>query len=235
MIKGLYHSSRTLEVQSKSIESVANNLANVNTTGYKRQLPFSEVLSESGEVKIKQYTDFGQAQLVSTNNPFDLAILGEGYFALKTENGTEYTRNGKFKISSEGYLVNEQGYNVLGASGEINIQEFSTQDNQDVKISSTGEIKIGKDVVDSIMIVKIEDEQNTARQTGLNLTADSSNVSLLDTNKFEIHQGYLEESNVNPIFEMESMMRMNHDFESAQKMMRYLDQSLGHANEIGKV
>ncbi|MFO7445039.1 MAG: flagellar hook-basal body protein [Ignavibacteriaceae bacterium] len=235
MIKGIYLSSRTLEVKSKNIDTVASNIANINTTGYKRQLPFSEVLMTNGQVNVKQYTDFRQGELVATNSPLDAAIEGDGYFTLKTEDGTQYTRNGKFKISNEGFLINEQGFKVLGHGGEINIFEFTTQDQQDIKIKSNGEIKVGETVVDSLLVVRIEDEQNTARLSGLNFAANEVNVSVLNDENYKVHQGYIEGSNVNPVVEMESMIRLNNEYESAAKMMKYLDQSLSQANQIGKL
>ncbi|SRR5690606_10673008 len=233
MIEGLYYGSRSLDTRSKNIESVAGNLANINTTGYKRQLPFSEVLLNTGEVLIKQYTDFSQGELVSTGNQLDAAISGEGYFVLRSDEGEEYTRSGKFKISSEGYIVNDQGFKVIGKSGEINIQDYLVQGKSQIQINSSGEIKIDDAVIDSLKIVKLNSVENMLRTSGLNFLCDD--VTELNENEFEIHQGYLEESNVNPVIEMESMIMMNNEFESAHKVMKYLDQSLGQANEIGKV
>ena len=124
---------------------------------------------------------------------------------------------------------------MLGQAGEINIFEYMNQEDQDLKINSKGEIRIGNNLVDTIKVVKIEDPQNTLRLSGLNFAADENNVSDMEEGEFEVHQGYIEESNVNPVIEMESMIRMNTGYESAHKMMKYLDESLARANDIGKV
>lgn len=235
MIKGIYQSSRKLEVQAQNFESVANNIANLNTIGYKSQLPFSEVLSKEGEVKVKQYSNFTQGELIRTDNRFDLGIAGKGFFVVNTENGAEYTRNGKMTVNNEGYLVNEQGYKVMGLQGEINIFDIAGQGIRDFTVNKDGEIKVNNELVDTLMIVDLQDEQSSLRLSGLNFTADAGNLKQLQPEDYQINQGYLEESNVNPVLEMEQMIKLSNDYESAQKMMKYLDQSLGQANEIGKV
>jgi flagellar basal-body rod protein FlgG len=235
MIKGIYLSSRKLEVQAQNFESVANNIANLNTSGYKRQLPFSEVLSKEGEVKVKQFSNFSQGELVQTDNPFDLAISGEGFFVINTDQGAEYTRNGKFSVTNEGFLVNEQGYKVMGQQGEINVFDIAGQGAKDITVNKNGEIKVNDELVDSLMIVKLQDEQSSIRLSGLNFTAADANITQVLPENYQIYQGYLEESNVNPVVEMEQMIKLSNDYESAQKMMKYLDQSLGQANEIGKI
>jgi flagellar basal-body rod protein FlgF len=234
MIKGIYLSARKLESQSKNFEAVANNLANLNTNGYKGQLPFSQVLSKEGETKIKQYSNFTQGELVATNNPYDLAISGDGFFVVNNDQGYEYTRNGKFNVNEEGFLVNDQGNKVMGQRGEINVFNISANGVKDVSINKSGEVKVGDEVIDTLKIVKIEDEQSSLRLSGSNFTTSEMNVTQVEPGQYQVNQGYLEESNVNPVAEMESMIKLSNDYESAQKMMRYLDQSLGHANEIGK-
>lgn len=235
MIKGIYLSSRKLEVQAQNFESVANNIANLNTVGYKSQLPFAEVLSKEGEVKVKQFSNFNQGELIRTDNRFDLGISGKGFFVVNTENGAEYTRNGKLSVNNEGFLVNEQGYKVMGQQGEINIFDIAGQGVKDFVVNKNGEIKVNNELVDTLMIVDLQDEQSSLRLSGLNFASDGANLKQLQPEEYQINQGYLEESNVNPILEMEQMIKLNNDYESAQKMMKYLDQSLGQANEIGKV
>ncbi|MCK9210183.1 MAG: flagellar hook-basal body complex protein, partial [Ignavibacteriaceae bacterium] len=99
MIDGIYNVARSLNSKVKSIDVLANNLANINSTGFKKQIPFQEYLDKNGKIEVKQSTDYGQGEVILSANPLDLAISGEGYFLVKTENGTELTRNGKFHIS----------------------------------------------------------------------------------------------------------------------------------------
>lgn len=234
MIKGIYYTGRSLETRVKNIDTIANNIANLNTVGFKRQVPFIEVLNSSGSVSIKQITDFTQGEIILTSNPLDAAISGDGYFTLQAENGIELTRNGKFKLNSEGFLVNEQGYKVLGQNGEINISDFQLNDQQKITISKEGILKIGENEIDTLQISKIAAGSNPTRTSGLNFLGDGD-ITKADKKDYEIAQGYLEESNVNPVIEMEAMIQKNTDYESAYKVMKFLDESLKNANEIGKV
>ncbi|MEI7812261.1 MAG: flagellar hook basal-body protein [Ignavibacteria bacterium] len=235
MIKGIYYISRTLESKFKNIEIVSNNLANISTTGFKRELPFAELVARYSNQSIKQLTDYSQGNLLQTSNQLDLAINGKGFFAVQGKNGTEYTRNGRFKISEEGYLVNEQGNKVLGKKGEINLREFSSDQLQLLGISKKGEIKVGTSVVDELQISTVHDPSMLERKGGLNFDSTEESFHDANTEEFEIQQGWLEESNSNAITEMHSMIDINKDYETGQKMMNSLDTSLEKANEIGRV
>jgi len=104
MIKGIYTAARSLDHRIKNLDVIANNLANLNTTGYKREIPFTEVINSLGDTVIKKVMSQQQGELIQTSNPLDLGISGQGFFALRSQDGTvELTRNGRFKISDDGY------------------------------------------------------------------------------------------------------------------------------------
>lgn len=233
MIKGIFLTGNSLESKFKSIDVVANNIANINTIGFKRQVPFSEILKENGGRQIKQVTDFSQGEVTRTANPLDLAISGDGFFTLKTDDGVQLTRNGKFKLDDDGFLINEQGYKVLGKKGEINIFEFQLDKDSQITVSQDGLIKVGETEIDSLLISKRDKDTTLDRAEGLNFY-NEENVDA-DPTSYKISQGYLEESNVNPIIEMEQMIQKNKEYETAYKVMGSLDQSLKNAIEIGKV
>ena len=243
MIKGMYLAGRSLDNRMKGIQVVANNLANLNTTGYKRELQFSEVLSAANQVtkqkdqnvRIRQITDFAQGDLALTSNPLDVAISGKGFFLVKTGQGVEFTRNGRFKISDDGYLINQSGAKVQGRNGDINIGEVLEEKHDSITISKNGEIRVGDKLVDAIMVAQPERPQDSVRTNGLNFVAEEEELKPADENDFSVEQGYLEDSNINPIIEMETMITMNKDYESSKKMVTAFDLSLGQANEIGKV
>ncbi|NWF88859.1 MAG: flagellar hook basal-body protein [Ignavibacteriaceae bacterium] len=235
MIKGIFQSARGMQSANKNMEIIANNLANLNTIGFKREGTFSEILSSVSEPKIKSSVDLYQGEVFKTSNPLDLAISGEGEFVLKTENGYEYSRNGKFKISDDGFLVNETGHKVMGKKGEINLSDYILEDQNSILITRQGEIKLGESSIDEIMIVKISPEEYDKRKLGLNFNPTESVETILDSNEYQILQGYLEESNVNPIQEMENMITISKDYETSYKMVTYLDHSLEKSNEIGRV
>ncbi|MHB8852340.1 MAG: flagellar basal-body rod protein FlgF [Ignavibacteriaceae bacterium] len=234
MIKGIYTAARGLDARMKNLEVIANNLANLNTTGFKKEMPFSEVMNQYGQTQIQQVTDFRQGDLAQTNNPTDVAISGKGFFVVQTENGQELTRNGSFKISDNGYLVDQQGNKVMGQNGAIKIDMLSFEKQKSFTISNNGEVKFGNNVIDSLMIAKMNDQQDSARDSGTNFSAVGG-FQVANQNDFQIKQGYLEESNVNPIKELENMIQVNNEYQSASKMITFLDKSLDEANQIGKV
>jgi len=233
MIKGIYYTGRSLENKIRNIDVIANNIANINTVGFKRQVPFIEVLNSSGTSTIKQTTDHTQGEIVQTSNPLDVAIKGDGYFTIQTNEGPQLTRSGKFSLDSDGFLINEQGNKVLGKNGEINISQNIINDNGKLSISKNGTISIGENEIDTLLIQKKNNAEENDRTSGLNFQP-GNNSTLADESEYNVSQGYLEGSNVNPVIEMESMIQKNKDYETAYKIMNFLDKSLQNANEIGK-
>ena len=235
MVKGIYTAARGLNSRMKNLEIVANNLANLNTTGFKREVPFSEVMNQYGKVDIQKATDYQQGDLMQTSNPLDVAISGNGFFVVQTENGAELTRNGQFKISDDGYIVTRNGNKVLGRNGAINVNDLLLDKDKVLTITQKGDIKYGDNLIDSLLIAKMNDPQSSERTTGVNFNADNNGFQIADPDSYVIKQGYLEESNINPIKEMEAMIQLNSEYDSSSKVINYLDQSLDEANQIGKV
>lgn len=234
MIQGLYDAGNNLYAQTKSLELVANNLANISTTGYKREVPFSEYITRLSNQPMDQFTDFTEGTLTETKSPLDLAVTGNAFFVVETSRGRELTRNGKFKISDDGYLVNGEGDKVLGTGGEINLSEALTNKNSQIKISKEGEVSIGDRKIGSLLIEKINGQADLQRSPDQNFLAPE-NESRADAGNFEVHQGYLEDSNVNPILEMQAMISINKNFEATQKIIKSLDDTMSRTKEIGKV
>jgi flagellar basal-body rod protein FlgF len=235
MIKGIFLAGRSMDSKFKSIEVIGNNLANVNTTGFKKATPFTEVISQYNKVEIKQATNYSQGNLVATGNPLDLSVDGDAYFAVQGNDGMDFTRSGKFSVSDDGFLINDQGDRVLGKGGPININSYLLDKNQVVNISKSGDIKVGDTYVDKLLMVKLDPADKFTRKDGTNFSSVDGRYLLADDSEYQISQGYLEESNVNPIEEMTNMIKVHNEYDSASKMVNFLDQSLSEANEIGKV
>lgn len=235
MIKGIYTAARGLEYRLKNIETVANNLANINSTGYKKEGDFQQIINAAGKTETRQVTDFSNGNFVESGNPLDLAIKGEGFFEVQTDNGVELSRNGRFTISENGFLVDANGDKVLGARGEINLSSYMLNKDQKVEISRTGEIRIGDEIVDNIKIATVEDPQSLQKTGGGNFFDPNQEYIPAPEDKFELLSGYVEESNVNPIYEMQKMIEINKDYEAAQKIINTIDASLAKLSEIGKV
>lgn len=233
MIKGIYQSARTLLAAQKNIERIATNLANVNTVGFKREGLFTEILKSTGDAEVRSSIDTSQGNLVQTLNPLDLALSGEGMFTFKTDNGYEFSRKGVFKISDDGFLEDEKGNKVLGKNGEINLSDYQNGNTTNIKINSKGEITVNNNYVDDLLIVKIDDYER--RERGLNFNSIQDIKDFAQESEYEVKQGYLEESNVNPMTELENMIKVSKDYETAYKMVNYLDSSLEKTNDIGKI
>ncbi len=224
------------------MNSIANNLANVNTTGYKRDLlsfkdtfamyahdqimePVFNVRSESlfpepqhlARPRIAQaHTDFSQGSLKVTGAPFDVAISGDGFFKVQTPMGEVYTRNGHFRQTAEGTLITEQGYPVLGDGGEITLPAGVSNFN----IAEDGRIFADGNLVGQISLVGIEDPL-TLEKMGHNMyrARNGSEAVEVETNAF-MAQGFLETANVDPVYEMVNMIEAQRQFEAYSKVMQ---------------
>jgi len=235
MIKGIYDAARSMISRQKNIEITANNLANINTTGFKRSIPFSEVMSREDGLQEVQITDFSEGAFTETGNPLDLAVSEKSFFMLETEKGIEFTNNGKFKIAEDGFLINGDGYYVITEKGRVNVMESVTDADRNLKINKNGEIQIGDNVVDKLLIAKIEDQTKMSRSGKQKFSVPDGGYSIAAKGSYEVFQGYLEESNVNPIIEMQSLITINKDYEAAQKMVSSLDNIMGKAREVGRL
>jgi flagellar basal-body rod protein FlgG len=237
MDRGLYEVARGMQIRMKNMDMVANNLANVNTTGYKREVPFADYLSRMENQPVKQLSDLSDGSLVKTDDPLNLALSGNAYFMVQTEKGIELTRNGNFKITDDGNLVTNDGYKVLTYGGSVNLFEarMNRDDIHDLKIADNGEIYVNGNVIDKLMIARIDNQRFFERDAGGRFVREDQSYVLANEDEYKIHQGYLEESNVNALAEMQQMIKINRDFESAQKAIRSLDTMLSQAKEIGKI
>jgi len=235
MIEGLVNASTSMNEKIRNIEIIANNLANLNTTGFKREIPFAEYLERAENNNIKNITDFSEGEFIETDNPLDLAISGNAFFAVETDRGIEITKNGQFSKDGNGYLVTKDGNRVLGEKGYINLDDSLVSENGDLTITEDGEIKTGKFLLDNLKIVNVEDPKLLTRSENETFSYPEEDYRIADKNEFSIHQGYVEGSNTNPIIEMETMIQLQKDFEASQKMISSLDSMLSGTNEIGKV
>ncbi|MFA3783865.1 flagellar hook-basal body protein [Melioribacteraceae bacterium 4301-Me] len=236
MVKGIYAAARTLEKNNKLINIIANNLANMNSIGFKKDSTFSHIIDSYNIPQLSEYTDYTQGELEQTSNPLDLALKGKVFFALQDDNGEIYfTRNGKFTISENGYIVNGDGLKLLGKNGPINTNDNFFNNNEKIQINKNGNIKIGDIDVDSLLVVKFENDDQLTKVGADNYKITYGSYLIAEDSDFEVQQGYLENSNVNAIEEMENMIKVSKDFESAQKVMNYIDNIMEKATEIGKV
>lgn len=229
------------------MEVVTNNLANINTRGFKRDMIFVNELNKNLEsmqqpgleTKIhvpssETVIDFSQGPMEGTGRPLDLAITGAAVLAVETPQGEAYTRDGRLTLSPEGILINMDGFPILGEGGPIQL-DLQQSSESEIVIGEAGDILIDGNVVDRLKVLAIEDPKNF-KKIGGNLFQLDEPGELNPAVNFAIKQGFLEESNVDPIAEMVAMIEISHFFESAEKMIRAQDRLLDKSvNEIGRV
>jgi len=235
MIKGIFQAGKNLQIGEKQIGTISNNLANMGTSGYKKAMPFYHILMEEGTMTTKQITDFAAGEQLFTGNPLDIAIKGNAYFTIETEDGERLTRDGKFSLSQEGFLINGREDKVLGEGGVINLKDVMTDKDNKITITNDGLVMVGNKMVDKLMIMKGSEDSQLIKDSEVYFKSGDGGFSQVSAGEYEVSQGFLEGSNVSPIEEMQSMISLSKGYESAKNILTYLDESLEKANQIGKV
>ncbi|MBO9587655.1 flagellar basal-body rod protein FlgF [Devosia sp.] len=212
--------SRQMALQ-RHMDMVANNIANVNTTGFKaEQLLFEEYKMPvaahgdfSGDDRTLSYVqdwatiqDFSDGAMVQTDAPLDLAISGEGFFTVQTAAGERYTRGGAFQINNEGTLVDLSGNPVMGDGGQI---QFGPEET-DIRIGADGSISSSAGAKGRLRIVEFEEVQALTRE-GNNLMFGGTPIPATNS---RVLQGFTEKSNVSGVAEMAEMIRVTRAYES---------------------
>ena len=244
MIERLRVQMQAMQMLSKSQEVTADNLANINTPGFKGSKVFYRMFQEqvNGKSETKtvpmQQVDMKQGVLEPTGNTFDFGIKGKGFFVVKGEGNTHLSRDGRFSMNPDGYLVNSQGDKVMGQSGSIHIPEYmkATGQGEEAKleVASDGTIRLNNEIYDKLNIVKVNDPANLERRGSNYFRAPEE--ALRPDSSSTVMQGYYEKGNVNPLNEMVDMMRTTKMFESQQRAITTSNEMLGQVTKkLGRV
>jgi flagellar basal-body rod protein FlgG len=245
MYKGIYIAMTGAVLRSQELDSVANNLANVNTTGYKktsfssRLYPLLEGISQKRQEAVypdaRAMTYFGaynidtsEGSIKTTGNPLDLAVKGEGFFAVESKGKTYYTRNGSFSMDKEGFLVTGSGQRVLDTANKPIRIVGENINIANINIAPDGNIYVNGNVLSKIKLVNLNNIQHVGDSLFSGNEAGAS--------KGEILQGSIEMSNVNPVQEMVGIISALRQYETAQKVIKsFEDLSQRTVSEIAKV
>jgi len=256
MIRGLYTSATGMMAQYQKMDTITNNLANVNTTGYKKDEVITSSFQEELTKRINDisnyplkskaknigkmslgvqvdeiFTNFTQGSLKETQDSFDLALEGPGFFTIRVQEGNEsverYTRDGSFELDDQNRMITTEGYIVMGQEGEIIVPDG------DMMINEAGEIFVEGEYIDQLQLISFEDP-SVLRKIGDNLLSAENASFKPFTGK--VVQGFLESANVNPVREMVDMITSLRVYEASQKALQTQDQTLEKIiNEVGKV
>ncbi|MCM1257560.1 MAG: flagellar basal-body rod protein FlgF [Roseburia sp.] len=265
MVKGLYTAYTGMVEEQRRMDVMTNNLANASTTGYKKEGTVNQAFEDQLAIRIKDssevlyrkrlgivnlgdkvgetYRDFSQGSFNVTDNPLDLALDGQGFFAIEFTNkqgqtSVKYTRDGAFTMDREGYLRTKDGDYLLNANGARNgaggqANRVRIDPNQDVRIEPNGIIYQNDAQVGQIGLVDFQD-YNYLHKYGENLF-DLVNGGTAIASDARIEQGCLEMSNVNIVSEMVEMITITRAYEANQKIIQTVDGTIDKAvNDVGK-
>jgi len=229
MDNSLMIAMQTQRVLQRRMDVAANNLANASTTGFKADsLPAemdvrkpARALDAPHDIRFVRdvglMRDLSQGTIRSTGNPLDVAIQGEGFFAVQGPSGTLYTRDGAFQLGGDGSLVTAEGYRVLGAGGGPLV--FDPQGEQP-SIAADGTIRVGETALGQIGVFSFGDPE-ALRKVGDNLYEPNGQATGPFTG--EVVQGALEGSNVRPVIELTRLLEISRAYESATRFVRQGD------------
>jgi len=247
-MKEIYVSLSGAVAQERNLAIISNNLANTNTVGFKKDLSIFEAfppdidpsliqgsipssirilppdlcgLNENSYTHIlKTATDFSNGILRETKNPFDLAIDGEGFFAVRTSDGIHYTRKGNFVLNKNGEIVTQNGNPVLDASDSpIRVE------GKNFRVSSNGEIWVDEAKVGEIKIVKFDNPSLLEKVGNTEFKPTRTDIKISDaTDNATVRQGMLEYSNVSPLSETVEMINTQYAFNAYQKLIKASDE-----------
>jgi len=229
MIKGLYTGATGMVGKDDYQGVIARNLANINTVGYKKNIAFQSFLAgagnkggdgasqakKSGSVAVS--TDFSQGALEYTGNNLDIALKGEGFFAVRTPAGNVYTRKGQFMLSSDLRIVSPEGWSL----SDIQIPKNA----KNITIKGNGSISVDGKELGKISVVTIPDTKKLESIGGCAYILPKG-AEAEEATEFEVAQGYVEKSNVNAIDEMVNMIANMRGFEVGNKSTDAVDESV---------
>ncbi len=227
-------------ILERKLDVASHNMANMKTAGYKKQeITFEEYLLKQADDTMrtakgeKVWGDFSQGTIHKSDNPLDFAIEGEGYFVVQTPRGNLYTRAGNFSLNENYQLVTQQGYPVLADGAPVELQDTT---GKDIWLTQDGYFFVDERQGARLDIVTFQNQQGLKR-LGENLfeqTGDSGPAQPADQRR--VAQGYIEESNVNPVKSMINLIDLYRGYEAQQKTLQAVDQINDKAiNQTGRV
>lgn len=278
MLRGIYTGASGMLAQDARMDAIANNLANVDKTAYKKDIAIFKAfpdmimrrINESGlgitpagsydtmpyvgklgtGVELNEvFTDFEQGSLQRTENSFDLALEGRGFFTVMTERGERYSRDGSFTINQDGVLMTHNGNPVMGENGIIRVHHNNFIVNEQGEVVVNGDLSADpRDVVsmasnnwsnpiviDKLKIVDFENIREIKKEGDSMYRETEFSGPPLPPGNFKVVQGFLEKSNVNIVREMVDMIEVQRSYEANQKTVTSHDQTLGKLiNEVAR-
>ncbi len=260
MIKNIYSPLSGALAQEKVLDIISNNLANMNTVGFKGESVTFKLIEPEPEKSYKTplppanykisldhvlplrgnefnyvgvsdvHKDFSQGPVIQTKNPLDMMIEGEGFFAIQTTNGMRYTRAGSFTLNDNGALVDKFGNPVIGEKGNIFLRD------NDFEVNHLGEVYQDGQMVDRLLVYKFDDPSALEKVGQNQFFYGGLEEGRQLSPSARISQGALEGSNVNAIRNLTSLILAHRSYEAYQKSIKNYDSMMEKSsNTIGEV
>ncbi|MCW6507357.1 flagellar basal-body rod protein FlgF [Lichenifustis flavocetrariae] len=217
----------------RRLQTVASNVANMNTAGYRADgVTFETVMSNTGETPVafstegQTYISRMSGELTKTDNPLDVAVQGDAWFGIKTPSGVAYTHDGRLKIGAGGEITTINNYPILDAGGSSMIVDPSAGPPviaQDGMLTQQGR-QIG-----AIGLFSIDPNTKLTRAPNSAVIPDKAATPILDFTDAGMAQGFIEGSNVNPVLELSKLIQIQHSLDSVTSMNQESDSSLQEA------
>ncbi len=234
MITGLYVGASSLVSQGDCQEIITRNLANVNTVGYKKAVPVFQAylfdMQEGGVTSKKGFgnklskeaVDFSSGSLEYTGNDLDMAIKGDGFFSVQTENGVRYTRKGQFALSRDMKIITHEGWPLMGNGGEIQIPKGA----QSITVKANGGVSVDGKEIDKVKVVDVPNLTDLESVGGcLYKLSDRASEPEIST-KAEIAHHHIEKANVIAVDEMVNMIANMRNYQAGSKITESINKSL---------
>jgi len=244
MIQGIHLATQGMSLLQDKQDQIANNLANINTTGFKQSHLFVQSYQKylknndqepfaNQEVKPDDvFVDYSEGVTKKTGNDLDVLIKGSGFFTVMTPDGMRYTRNGNFSIDFDGYLVTSDGSKVMATEGFIRLE----QDGGAVRINLNGEVLQGDKSKGILQISDFKKPYRLLREGNSYFRPQLPDNPVIKSPGGLVKQGFLEGSNANPIQNMVEMIQAFRNYEADQKALQAQDQTLDRAiNSVGRI
>lgn len=233
MQDGLYVALSSQVALEKRVNTIADNVANASTVGFRATgVRFEDVVSGLDDKALSfvssgdTYLSTASGPLRETGNPFDFAIKGDAWFGIETPAGTVMTRDGRFSLTENGELVTIEGYPVLDAGGApIQLDPR----NGPPSASADGSLRQGDNLVGAIGLYAFDPGPNFVRFGNSGIVPASEAQPIVDRIDAGVAQGFLEESNVNPMLEITKLIMVQRAFENGAAMIRNTESSLDNA------
>ncbi|MEI9899774.1 MAG: flagellar basal-body rod protein FlgF [Hyphomicrobium sp.] len=233
MQSSLYVTLSSQMAFQKRMETIANNVANASTPGFRREeIKFESMMSNSASESVAfaspgdTFIKRDPGQMTKTGNPLDVAVQGDAWFGIQTPSGVVYTRDGRMQMTADGELQSIAGYPVLDAGGAA-IQV--NPNGGPIKIASDGMITQADQQLGAIGLFTIDPAAKLSRFENSGVIPDTPATPALDFNRVGVVQGHIEGSNVNPMWEMSQLIMASRSYDAVSSSMKQSEDSLSEA------